>query len=71
MAEALAKAELATWGVCYHAQQSLEKGLKALLVTLGFSPAVLHGNWLHGVTESMPPRLALRIESILSGPVFW
>jgi HEPN domain-containing protein len=35
MAEALAKAELTTWGICYHAQQSLEKGLKALLVATG------------------------------------
>src|SRR5664280_107092 len=42
MAEALAKAELATWGVCYHAQQSLEKGLKALLVATGADPPRSH-----------------------------
>lgn len=33
---------MATWGICYHAQQSLEKGLKALLVATGADPPRSH-----------------------------
>jgi len=38
MAELLAGTAAPLWGICYHVQQAVEKGLKSLLVAAGHDP---------------------------------
>lgn len=42
MAETLVEAGSAPWGICYHSQQALEKGLKALAVASDTDPRRTH-----------------------------
>lgn len=56
MAETLAAAGSAPWGVCYHCQQALEKALKAMLVAAGAEPPRSHN--------------LVRLNAMLDPPVF-
>jgi HEPN domain-containing protein len=42
IAETLLAAESPAWAICYHVQQAVEKGLKALLVAAGDDPPKTH-----------------------------
>ncbi len=55
MAGTLNAARAPAWGVCYHVQQALEKGLKALLVAAGEDPPRTHN--LVRLNTAVDPRV--------------
>ena len=56
IAETLLVAESPAWAICYHVQQAVEKGLKALLVVAGEDPPKTHN--------------LVRLDSAVTPPVF-
>lgn len=55
IAETLLAAESPAWAVCYHVQQAVEKGLKALLVVAGEDPPKTHN--LVRLDSAVTPRV--------------
>lgn len=55
VAETLLAAESPAWAVCYHVQQAVEKGLKALLVVAGEDPPKTHN--LVRLDSALTPRV--------------
>lgn len=70
MAEALAEAGSAPWGVCYHAQQALEKGPKALMVANDVDPPRSH-NLVVLNTELDPPMFGEEEGAFLADLTGW
>lgn len=70
MADALATAEAAPWGVCYHAQQAVEKALKAVLVVAGEDPPRTH-NLVRLNAAVDPPVLGVSDEDTLATLTLW
>lgn len=71
MAQTLAGAASPSWGVCYHVQQAVEKGLKALLVAAGLDPPKSH-NLVRLNAASDPPMFSGDDdEDILAALTLW
>lgn len=70
MAQILAGAASPSWGVCYHVQQAVEKGLKALLVAAGNDPPKSH-NLVRLNAASDPPVFGVDDEDMLAALTLW
>jgi HEPN domain-containing protein len=70
MAETLAEGAAPPWGICYHVQQAVEKGLKALLVAAGSDPP-----WTHNLVRLNraldPAPFSLDDEDVLASLTVW
>lgn len=70
MADALAAAKAASWGVCYHVQQAVGKALKALVVAAGEDPPRTH-NLVRLNAAVDPPVLGASDEDALAALTVW
>lgn len=70
MAETLAAATAAPWGICYHVQQAVEKALKALIIEAVGDPPRTH-NLLRVNAAIDPPVFGTDDEDPLSSLTVW
>lgn len=70
MAETIAASSGPAWGVCYHVQQAIEKGLKALIVHSGEDPPRTHN--LVRLNDAIgPPVFGQDAEADLEALTLW
>jgi HEPN domain-containing protein len=70
MAEMLLEGGAASWGVCYHAQQAVEKALKALFVANGVDPDRTH-SLVRLNADLQPPLLGPEEDDSLAALTLW